>query len=97
MLAIGDKMWAMSRQGRYWKANTRTEQYKLIEVPPRLADYTRQAQAHLAAPVLGLDFLRTRSGDYLTLESNDVPGLSGFPEEARLAIANLVRQQSFPA
>lgn len=38
---------------------------------------------HLRADILGLDFLETAEGQYVLLECNDAPGLSGFPDEAR--------------
>ena len=47
------------------------------------------AMAHLGADILGLDFLETRDG-WVLLECNDTPGLSGFPEEVRIALASLL-------
>ena len=93
-LAIGEQMWAMTRRGRFWKANTATQHYALLSVPEAVGDYTMRAMAHFHADMLGLDFLETVEGTYLVLESNDVPGLSGFPEEVRMAVARLVRQKS---
>jgi ribosomal protein S6--L-glutamate ligase len=63
----------------------------MIDVPDLLADYTRKAMAHLGADVLGLDFLQTRHGDYVLLESNDIPGLAGFPDAVKHAIADQMR------
>jgi len=90
-LAVGGRIWAMSRRGRFWKVNTATEHYEMIPMPGLLRDHTTRAMAHLRADVLGLDFLETADGAYILLESNDTPGLSGFPEEVRLAVAALVR------
>lgn len=56
-----------------------------IEVQP--------AMAHFKADVLGLDFLQTRDENYHLLESNDTPGLSGFPDEVRKAVARQVRKK----
>jgi ribosomal protein S6--L-glutamate ligase len=63
----------------------------LIAVPDILADYTRKAMTHLGADLLGLDFLQTPHEDYVLLESNDIPGLSGFPEVVRHAVAERLR------
>jgi ribosomal protein S6--L-glutamate ligase len=90
-LAVGEQVWAMARRGRFWKANTTTEHYELVPVPPVLHDYTRQAMDHFQADILGLDFLETAEHDYVLLESNDTPGLAGFPEETRVAVARAVR------
>ena len=88
-LAIGDRIWSMSREGRSWRANVDTRAHALIDTPPELADWTRRAMAHLEADILGLDFLET-SGGWVLLECNDTPGLSGFPEEARGTLARLL-------
>ncbi len=54
---------------------------------------THRAMAHLQADMLGLDFMETTDGTYLVLESNDTPGLAGFPDEVRSAVAQLVRRK----
>lgn len=90
-LAIGSQMWAMARRSSGWRANTGAIEHQLMEVPPLLEQYTRTAMAHLDADILGLDFLQRRDGSYLLLESNDVPGLSGFPEDAITALAAQMR------
>lgn len=87
-LAIGDNMWAMSRRGARWKANIETVSFELIEVPLELKRQTQVAMEHLKADVLGLDFLQDKDNNFHLLESNDIPGLSGFPEEVHQAIAN---------
>ncbi|MEP7284655.1 MAG: hypothetical protein ABI947_02665 [Chloroflexota bacterium] len=92
-LAIGQKMWAMTRRGSGWKANTGTIDYQLIKVPDVLGEYTTRAMAHLSADILGLDFLRDKQGKYFLLESNDIPGLSGFPDEAITAVAKCMREK----
>jgi ribosomal protein S6--L-glutamate ligase len=92
-LAVGDDRWAMSRRGSGWKANTDIIQYELIDVPPLLAEYTIKAMAHLSADILGIDFLQTQQGDYLLLESNDIPGLSGFPDDVPQALARCLIQK----
>jgi ribosomal protein S6--L-glutamate ligase len=92
-LAIGQQIWAMTRRGSGWKANTGTIDYQLIEVPALLEEYTAKAMAHLGADILGLDFLQDQEGQYFLLESNDIPGLSGFPEAALTAVARCMREK----
>ncbi len=90
-LAMGEQIWAMERRGVTWKANTRTEEYRIIPAPNQIADATRKAVAHLQADVLALDFLERGDGSYVLLESNDIPGFSGFPPEVREAVALRLR------
>lgn len=90
-LAVGDRYWAMEREGRGWKANVETRKYRLIEPPEELVGHTRAAMEHFAADVLGLDFLEREDGQFVALESNDVPGLSGFPDEVRDALADRLK------
>jgi ribosomal protein S6--L-glutamate ligase len=92
-VAVGEQIWAMSRRGRFWKANTQTASYEIIAVPPLLVDYTRRAMQHFSADLLGLDFLQTSDGQFVLLESNDTPGLTGFPPELRQAVAQRVRER----
>lgn len=92
-LAVGEQMWAMARQGASWKANAQTISYQIIDAPPILQEHTQRAMAHFKADVLGLDFLQTRDENYHLLESNDTPGLSGFPDEVRKALARQVREK----
>lgn len=95
-LAIGEQLWAMARRGRFWKANTETEHYELIDVPKFVRDCTMRAMAHFHADILGLDYIETADGTYLLLESNDTPGLSGFPDEVRTAVGQVVRHKIEP-
>jgi len=92
-LAVGDQIWGMSRQGRYWKVNQLTTAYAMIDLPDELVRYTRTAMAHFNADILGLDFLEDKEGRYTLLESNDTPGLTGFPEEVKAAIADAFRRK----
>jgi len=92
-LAVGDQIWGMSRQGRFWKVNQLTTGYALIDLPQELIRYTQTALTHFGADVLGLDFLEDKDGHYTLLESNDIPGLAGFPEEAKVAVASTFRRR----
>ncbi|HEU5377032.1 MAG TPA: hypothetical protein VFV38_16500 [Ktedonobacteraceae bacterium] len=86
-LAVGDQIWAMARRGVTWKANTQTQEYKIILAPAQLEEWTRKAVNHLQADVLALDFLEKHDGSSVLLESNDIPGFSGFPTNVREAAA----------
>ncbi len=90
-LAVGEQVWAMTRRGSSWKANTQTQEYKIIPVPFQLEGYTRRAMNYLQADVLALDFLEKHDGSYTLLESNDIPGFSGFPTTVREAVALRLR------
>jgi len=92
-LLIGGQMWAMERRGATWKVQAGAADHALIEAPPALAEHTRRACKYLGADVLALDFLESRHGEFFALESNDIPGLSGFPEATRHATAQLLRDK----
>jgi ribosomal protein S6--L-glutamate ligase len=84
-----------SAWGATWKANVETRKHRLIEPPEQLAAWTRRAMEHLQADALGLDFLERADGSWVLLECNDTPGLSGFPERAKAALADcLLRRMS---
>ena len=63
----------------------------MIPAPQLLADYTHRAMQHLQADLLALDFLEKQDGSYVLLESNDIPGFSGFPDAVREAVAQRLR------
>jgi ribosomal protein S6--L-glutamate ligase len=92
-LAIGQDIWSMSRKSTLWRANTNTNHYQIIDTPSALEAHTRSAMKHLNADLLGLDFLEQRDGSFVLLESNDTPGLSGFPEIVRSAVASKLREK----
>ena len=91
-LAVGEQMWAMDRRSSGWRANVDTSSYEVIEPPAELRRWTRQAMEHLQADVLGLDFLEAVDGSWVLLESNDIPGVRGFPEDVPAAIARRVER-----
>lgn len=92
-LIIDDNIWGLERRGETWKANTQTIGYKLIEVPKELAEYTIAAKNHLQADILGLDFLETQEDKFVLLETNDVPGLSGFPDSLKYLLAQSIEKK----
>ena len=91
VMCVGEQMWAMSRRSSAWKVNRGASEIAMIAVPTNLADWTRRVQTHLKADILGIDWIETSDGDWLCLESNDVPGLSGWPDEVRRALVKRVR------
>jgi ribosomal protein S6--L-glutamate ligase len=86
-LAIGDGVWAMSRRGKYWKANVETTDYSLEELDDELVAQTKKLQAFLGADIVAIDILEEKSGTRHFVEYNDIPGLSGFPEILRNELA----------
>lgn len=87
-LAIGDKIWAMARKGKFWKANVETTDFVLIEPEEELAAQTRLLKDYLSADIIAVDVLEERDGQRYFVEYNDIPGLSGFPDEVRTTLAN---------
>lgn len=90
-MAVGDALWAMERRSPGWKANVGTTEHALVEVPAPVARWTRLAVEATGAQVLGVDFLETPEGGWVALESNDIPGVRGWPQAVPQAIAALVR------
>jgi ribosomal protein S6--L-glutamate ligase len=88
-LLIGDAVFAMERRGRGWRANVDTIEHRLIDPPPDLEAMTRRLGRHLGATLIAVDALETANG-WVVIESNETPGLSGFPELARLELARLL-------
>ena len=93
VLVVGEAMWAMERRSCAWKVNRGAVEVRFIRAPDELATWTRRAQTHLGADILGLDWIETPDGEWKCLESNDVPGLSGWPDEVRRALVARVREQ----
>jgi ribosomal protein S6--L-glutamate ligase len=92
-LVVGDQFWTMERRSQGWKANVDTSEFHLITPEPKLVDWTRQAAKHFGADVLGLDFIQDAEGNYTLLESNDIPGVRGFPEEVRKTMALILMKR----
>jgi ribosomal protein S6--L-glutamate ligase len=91
---VGDQFWTMERRSQGWKANVDTSEFQLIPPDEQLTNWTRQAAAHFGADVLGLDFIQDAEGNYTLLESNDIPGVRGFPEEVRKTIARILMERT---
>jgi len=93
VMIIGEKLWAMERRTEGWKVNRGQAQPTIIPVPDEPREWTQRVQKHLGADILGLDWIETSEGDWLCLESNDVPGLSGWPDEIRKSLVAQARLQ----
>jgi ribosomal protein S6--L-glutamate ligase len=92
-LAIGNKVWAMARKGKFWKANVQTTDFTMIEQDEELYKQTKNLQEFLKADIVAIDILEEKNGNRYFVEYNDIPGLSGFPEEVKYELANCVRNK----
>lgn len=92
-LAVGEQVWVMSRRAYGWRANVDTVSYDFVDPQPQLLSWTQALMTHLEADVLGLDFLKLEDGSYTLLEVNETPGVRGFSEEVRWAIARRLVQK----
>ena len=93
VLMVGERMWAMERLSDDWKVNRGQATAHLIEAPQELAQWTRRVAKHLGADMVGLDWIETPDGEWKCLESNDVPGLAGWPDAVKAALVEVVRQK----
>lgn len=93
-LAIAQDVWCMRRDSADWKVNRGAATPHLIDPPSELVRWTLAAAHHMGATIVGLDFLQTRSGGWQLLECNDVPGLTGFPDHVRQAVANQLEREA---
>lgn len=92
-LAINDKVWAMKRKGKYWKANSLTQEYQIIKPEEEWIEKVKLLQQYINADIVAIDVLETENGEKIILEYNDIPGLSGFPEDAKLELLQVVRSK----
>lgn len=92
-IAINDQVWAMSRRGKYWKANVETTEFEQIDPLPHLVKGIKNLQQSLGADILAIDLLEDGKGNVYIVEYNDIPGLSGFSEELKYELADLLRQK----
>ena len=92
VLVVGEQMWAMERHSNAWKVNRGDAQIRLLEAPDELAKWTKRVQLHLGADILGLDWIESNE-EWTCLESNDVPGLGGWPLEVRRALVARMREK----
>lgn len=90
-LAVGDKIWAMARKGKFWKANVQTTDFTLINPEEKLVTMTKKLQNYLQADIVAIDILEEKDGTKYIVEYNDIPGISGFPEEVKIELANCLK------
>lgn len=93
-LAIGDKIWAMARKGKFWKANVQTTDFVLIDTEQSLIEETKKLQDYLQADIIAIDILEEANGNKYFVEYNDIPGLSGFPDEVKIELANCLKKKN---
>lgn len=89
-LAINDQVCAMARKGKFWKANVATTDFVLIETELDLVQKIKKLQAFLGADIIAIDLLEDKSGNRFFVEYNDIPGISGFPEEVKLELVKCI-------
>lgn len=89
-IAIGKRVWAMSRKGKFWKANVQTTDYQQIEPEAELQEGILALRRSLGADILALDILEERNGRLHVVEYNDIPGLSGFSDELKYELAEVL-------
>ncbi|MCA6362092.1 MAG: ATP-grasp domain-containing protein [Bacteroidetes bacterium] len=93
-LAVGDKIWAMARKGKFWKANVQTTDFILIDQEETLIEQTKKLKNFLKADIVAIDILEDKDGNKYFVEYNDIPGLSGFPDEVKIELANCLKNKN---
>lgn len=89
-IAINDKTWAMSRKGKYWKANVETTDYEEFEPELSIVEYLKTLQNAIGADIIAIDILEEENGQIHIVEYNDIPGLSGFTDELKYELAHVL-------
>ncbi|WP_299626766.1 ATP-grasp domain-containing protein [uncultured Tenacibaculum sp.] len=92
-IVINDKVWAMSRKGKYWKANIETTDFTEIEPLKDLSDKLKTLQKEIKADILAIDILEEENGKLHIVEYNDIPGLSGFTDELKYELAEVLKRK----
>lgn len=91
-LIIGDKVWAMARKGKYWKANVETTSFEQIEPEAEFETHIRNLKKTIGATILAIDILEDETGKKLVVEYNDIPGISGFSDELKYELSACIKQ-----
>lgn len=92
-IVIKNKVWAMSRKGKYWKANIETTDFEEIEPLKELSHKLINLQKEVGADILAIDILEEENGKLHIVEYNDIPGLSGFSDELKYDLAEIIRNK----
>lgn len=95
-IGINDNVWAMSRKGKFWKANIETTDYQQIEPRDDLVLSLKKLQHEIEADILAIDILEEESGKIHMVEYNDIPGLSGFTNELKYELAETLKRKLAP-
>lgn len=91
-LAIGERVWAMSRKGKYWKANVETTNFQVLNPEPYWTQQLKKLQQSIGADIVAIDLLEEANGQLHVVEYNDIPGLSGFSEELKWELVECLYQ-----
>lgn len=92
-IAIRDKVWAMSRKGKFWKANVETTDFEEIRPEKELSQKLLRLQENLGTDIIAIDILEEESGKLHIVEYNDIPGLSGFSNELKYELAAILKEK----
>lgn len=92
-LLIGEDVWAMSRRGRFWKANVGTVEYEEIELDELHVSQIKKLRNHIGSDILAIDILEGKTGKKYIVEYNDIPGLSGFPDSLKYKMIDLINER----
>jgi len=92
-IVINDKVWAMSRKGKYWKANVETTDFEEFTPKEDLVKKLKMLQNEIKADILAIDILEEENGKIHIVEYNDIPGLSGFTDELKYELAAVIKKK----
>ncbi|WP_196894333.1 ATP-grasp domain-containing protein [Aureivirga marina] len=92
-IAIHDKIWAMSRRGKFWKANVETTDFEEIIPEKEIVLKLKTLQKSISANILAIDILEDETGKLHVVEYNDIPGLSGFNDELKYELAAVLKRK----
>lgn len=92
-IVINDKVWAMSRKGKYWKANVETTDFSEFKPLKDISEKLKMLQKDIKADILAIDILEEENGKLHIVEYNDIPGLSGFSDELKYELADVLKRK----
>ena len=81
------------KKRKIWKANSLTQEYQIIKPEDEWIKKVKLLQQYIKADIVAVDILETVNGEKIILEYNDIPGLSGFPEDAKLELSRTVKSK----
>lgn len=92
-LLIEEDVWAMSRKGKFWKANVGTTEYEEIELDELHVSQIKKLRDYTGSDMLAIDILENKSGKKYIVEYNDIPGLSGFSDTLKYKVVDLINKK----